>query len=238
MTWPMFLRCLTLCYFADEDFLSVVLFGMFDRSLRLELNGEQLGELLLVNSRLMVEEDDIDNILDDEVVVATLLDGREGLGVEEWIDKSSEYVDFCKFRKMFSIFEEEEVEKETANNFSDYNQLFDEESQRYVGYLVAYKWFEAWKTYVEKEYGIEINGFSKNITYVRTIKTLKSIKTKKSIKSLKSYKSFKSTKSFGSMRSRRTADYPHLKEMADPVDQQSTITQYNLVYANIGDKPC
>jgi hypothetical protein len=121
------------------------------------------------------------------------------------------------------------------------NELFDEAKSKYIGYLVNYKWFESWKTYIHKEYGIQINGFSNNLTYNRTMKTLrtqKSFKTKKSIRSLKSSKSFRSSKSIHSIKSlKRTVDFPRLREIYYDRDDDDHIGQYNLIYSNIGDKP-
>lgn len=111
-----------------------------------------------------------------------------------------------------------------------------------MGYLVNYKWFESWKTYIHKEYGLQINGFSNNLTYNRTMKTLrtqKSFKTKKTIRSLKSSKSIRSSKSIiNSGRSlKRAVDFPRLREVEYEREEDDHIGQFNLIYSNIGDKP-
>ena len=94
---------------------------------------------------------------------------------------------------------------------------------------------------MHKEYGVQINGFSNNLTYNRTMKTLrtqKSFKTKKTIRSLKSTKSIRSSKSIHSIKSlKRTIDTPRLREIQYEREEDDHMTQYNLVYSNIGDKP-
>lgn len=73
---------------------------------------------------------------------------------------------------------------------------------------------------------------------MKTLRTQKSFKTKKTIRSLKSTKSIRSSKSIHSIKSlKRTIDYPRLREIIYEHEEDDHITQYNLVYSNIGDKP-
>lgn len=131
------------------------------------------------------------------------------------------------------------MEKEMASNFGEINSLWNEDKEKYVGYVVNYKWFQSWKTYLYKEYGIQLEGFTNNLTYLRTMKTLKSMKTKKTIKSIKSTKSLKSTKTLTSARSnKKPLEYPKLKEIPNIAKSaDDNMVQYNLIYGNIGDRP-
>lgn len=118
------------------------------------------------------------------------------------------------------------------------NTLYNEKKQKYVGYLISYKWFESWKTFIHKEYGIQINGFSNNLTYNRTMRTLrtqKSFRTKKTIKSLKSIRSSKSIHSIKSLK--KGNDIPRLRAIVFDKKEDDHINQFNLIYSNISDRP-
>ena len=52
---------------------------------------------------------------------------------------------------------EERIEKELAVNFSSWNKLFNTEEQRFVSYVLSYKWFEAWRIYAEEHYKLIID---------------------------------------------------------------------------------
>ena len=86
----------------------------------------------------------------------------------------------------FNVFIEHKIEKELASNFDDWNDLYNEELDKYVSYIVDFRWFKIWKKYVFSHYGIKVNSGIKN---PNTLKTLKSFKTKKSFKTIQSIKS-------------------------------------------------
>jgi len=54
---------------------------------------------------------------------------------------ANKYIDFGSFRKLFNIFVEEKMEKELVRDFYDWNVIYDEEKEKYVGYLINLKWF-------------------------------------------------------------------------------------------------
>ncbi len=42
---------------------------------------------------------------------------------------------------MFNVWAEEELEKEMAQKFNELNTLYNDRKQKYIGYLISYKWF-------------------------------------------------------------------------------------------------
>ena len=111
--------------------------------------------------------------------------------------KSSQYFDFNRFRNVFNIFVEEKLEKELIENFNEWNVLFNEKEERFISYLISYKWFESWKIYVLEAYGKTLNlNLAKN-------PTMKNIKTKKT---------FKSCKDIGTSK-KKIAKTHHLREL-------------------------
>jgi hypothetical protein len=65
------------------------------------------------------------------------------------------------------VFAEERIEKELAVNFKEWNKLYNAEEDRYVSYVLNYKWFEAWKIYAEEQYKIIIDIDAKNMVAKR-----------------------------------------------------------------------
>jgi|JI6StandDraft_1071083.scaffolds.fasta_scaffold1242888_1 hypothetical protein len=59
--------------------------------------------------------------------------------VTEWMEQSLQWLDYEKMRGLFSIFAEEEMEREMGANFEELNRL--DTGGRAVGYLVNSKWF-------------------------------------------------------------------------------------------------
>jgi hypothetical protein len=224
------------CEYGSEEVLAVIMFAIFDSELRLQLSRPQLTELLSLNSKYLREDGSVE--IDEETALEGLLRDAESLALGQWLEEAAIYIDFGKFRRVFNVWAEEEVERELAERFMELNELWVESRGKYVGYLVNYKWFESWKTHVHKEFGLQVNGFSNNLTYNRTMKTLrtqKSLRTKKTLKSIKSIHTSKSIHSIKSLK--KTLDCPRLREIAyDPPDDHHS-AQFNLVYANIGDKP-
>lgn len=92
-----------------------------------------------------------------------------------------------EYKRIFSVFAEERIEKELAVNFSSWNQLYKAEEERYVSYVLSYKWFEAWKIYAEEHYRISIEVAEQNQpsrrrtqfqskTRINTLKTIHTVK--------------------------------------------------------------
>ena len=54
---------------------------------------------------------------------------------------AEKYFDFSSFRKIFNIFMEEKMEKELVKNFGAWNVIFNDEKEKYIGYLIDLKWF-------------------------------------------------------------------------------------------------
>ena len=112
------------------------------------------------------------------------------------------------------------------------NETWVEEKNRSVGYMISYKWFQSWCTYMFKEYNLYINDFTSYLTYNKTLKTIKTLKTKKTIKSLKSGKSINSQKSH-----KKLQDGHRLRHLPLPPSATTPYSHFNLIHNNIGDKP-
>lgn len=82
-------------------------------------------------------------------------------------------MDWVKVRKLFNIFTEEKMEKELVRYFYDWNVIYDDEREKYIGYLINLKWFETWRLYILHHYNINIDIYN---PIKQTIKTLKSCK--------------------------------------------------------------
>jgi hypothetical protein len=156
----------------------------------------------------------------------------QGLGVGEWVEKSQKWVDYEKMRRLFSVFLEEELERELGEHFGELNEHWVEAKGRSVGYLVNFKWFQAWSTYMLKEYGCQISGGSALLTYNKTMKTLKTLRTKKTIRSLKSGKTINSGVSH-----KRVHDVHRLRQLPLPPSAATPYSHFNLIHNNIGDRP-
>ena len=98
--------------------------------------------------------------------------------------------------------------------------------------MINFKWFQAWCTYMQKQYNQEIHGFSSYLTYNKTYKTLKTLKTKKTIKSLKSGKSINSWKSH-----KRLQQLHRMRQLPLPPNIITSYNHFNLIHNNIGDRP-
>lgn len=95
-----------------------------------------------------------------------------------------------EYKRIFSVFVEERMEKELAVNFSSWNKLYNTEEQRYVSYVLSYKWFEAWRIYAEEHYKLTIDiaeqtqpkqrSQFKSKTRINTLKTIKTVNNMKS----------------------------------------------------------
>ena len=161
----------------------------------------------------------------DEIVEG-ILRNNEKVGIEEWLKVSQTYFDFSRFRRMFNIFVEEQMEKDLVYNFNEWNNLYVEEDERYVSYVISYKWFESWKIYVQEEYGITINAA------VAKVPTLKSFKTKKT------------TKLGGEKTNKKIANINNLRELKieyEPREQEDDVPEaiknFDFVHSNIGSRP-
>lgn len=76
-----------------------------------------------------------------EEVVEKMLDGSKSIKLSEWLEKCPKFFLIARFRRLFNIFIEEKLEKELIRNFSDWNNLYVEDEDRYVSYLINFKWF-------------------------------------------------------------------------------------------------
>lgn len=92
-----------------------------------------------------------------------------------------------EFKRVFSVFAEERLEKELASNFLQLNNLFKESENRYVSYVLDYKWFEAWKIYAEDHFKIRISD-NPSIAKGKATSRKKNFKSKTQVNTLKTMK--------------------------------------------------
>lgn len=74
------------------------------------------------------------------------------------------------------------MEKELVRNFKSWNVIFNEEREKYIGYLIDLKWFESWKMYIFHQYNVNIEVYNSVLETINTVRTCKKMTTK-SIKS-------------------------------------------------------
>lgn len=89
------------------------------------------------------------------------------------MNEYKKYFNISKFRRIFNIFIEEKLEKELIKHFSEYNNLYVEDQDRYVSYVIDFKWFETWKLYVKQEYGYVLSSVNKKPVTFKTKKLMK-----------------------------------------------------------------
>ena len=56
-------------------------------------------------------------IMTTEEIAYSIIKKEKNLTIEKWLEVAFNYFDFYKFRKMFSIFKEEYMERELIKNF-------------------------------------------------------------------------------------------------------------------------
>jgi hypothetical protein len=95
---------------------------------------------------------------------------------------AGKYFDFSNFRKVFNVFTEEKMEKELVKNFQSWNAIYNEEKEKYIGYLIDLKWFESWKMYIFHHYNVTIEMYTSVLETIRTIRTCKRAPTSKSLR--------------------------------------------------------
>ena len=61
-------------------------------------------------------------------VCSDILKKEEALTVESWTSQAEDHFDFSKFRRVFNVLREEQLEKELIAHFSEWNDLFNEDS--------------------------------------------------------------------------------------------------------------
>ena len=103
-----------------------------------------------------------------------------------------------------------------------WNDLYNEEKEKEVGYLVSYKWFEAWQMYISHHYNVNIRITSctqPTIKSVRTVKRVVSESAKKSRQRLETAKDLHGCRAFRIPRN------------------GSTVKDIDCVHSHLGERP-
>lgn len=155
LSFSNFLRGLSICNFGPDEIMLAIMFMIYDELLDKKLNSVQLAQLYQDHKRFLLEPE----LTEQEDFLREMLpNGKDGLEVDEFIAKctAKNYYNLDEYKHIFSVFPEERIEKELALNFNDWNKLYSQADEKYVSYVLSYKWFEAWKIYAEGQYKILI----------------------------------------------------------------------------------
>lgn len=118
------------------------------------------------------------------------------------------------------------MEKELVKHFGDWNVIYNEEKEKYIGYLIDLKWFESWKVYIAHQYNINIDIYSNVLETINTVKTCKKL----TVKSIKSKKTINID---------NTKDPHGCRYIKIPRDrtQESYIKDIDCIHGHIGERP-
>ena len=133
------------------------MFMMYDQVLERTLKRPDLVELFKDNRKFLLDPDLYDSADD---FTKELMDPKQlELDVDQFVNRCRDKQMFNteEYKRIYSVFMEERIEKELAVNFSSWNKLFNTEEQRFVSYVLSYKWFEAWRIYAEEHYKLIID---------------------------------------------------------------------------------
>jgi|JI6StandDraft_1071083.scaffolds.fasta_scaffold19071_4 hypothetical protein len=134
-----------------------IMFMMYDQVLERTLKRPDLVELFKDNRKFLLDPDLYDSADD---FTKELMDPKQlELDVDQFVNRCRDKQMFNteEYKRIYSVFMEERIEKELAVNFSSWNKLFNTEEQRFVSYVLSYKWFEAWRIYAEEHYKLIID---------------------------------------------------------------------------------
>lgn len=134
-----------------------IMFMMYDQVLERTLKRPDLVELFKDNRKFLLDPDLYDSADD---FTKELMDPKQlELDVDQFVNRCRDKQMFNteEYKRIYSVFMEERIEKELAVNFTSWNKLFNTEEQRFVSYVLSYKWFEAWRIYAEEHYKLIID---------------------------------------------------------------------------------
>ena len=112
--WENFYATISCCYFGKELHLAIMMFIIFDKSLTKSLTKPELENMITQNQEYLNDET---TIMTTEEIAYSIIKKEKNLTIEKWLEVAFNYFDFYKFRKMFSIFKEEYMERELIKNF-------------------------------------------------------------------------------------------------------------------------
>lgn len=116
-----------------------IIFMIYDEGLERKLNSVQLAHLYTNHKRFLLEPE----LMEQDDFIKEMLGSKEEVEVEEFMGKcmKKNIYNLDEYKRIYSVFPEERIEKELAVNFTEWNKLYSQNDEKYVSYVLSYKWF-------------------------------------------------------------------------------------------------